>query len=149
MTTRRERAHREAIRASIESIAERLQDMLGQQMTAFAVGIKDPRTIGRYARGESAPWPKTEKRLRELFEITQVLLARETPETVRAWLLGSHPLLEDQSPIELLHADDTPPVQRTASTDANQGHIETPSGVAERSGYLTVVSAAEEFVRAA
>jgi hypothetical protein len=140
MTSRRERAHRESMRANIDSIAERLQDMLGQQITAFAVGIKDPRTIGRYARGEAKPRAGTEKRLRELFEITQVLLARETPETVRAWLLGSHPLLEDQSPIELLHADDMPPVRRTASTDA--GH-------SERSGYQSVVSAAEQFVRAA
>jgi hypothetical protein len=135
MTTR-ERAHREAMRASIASIAGRLQEMLGQRITAYAVGIKDPRAIGRYAREQSRPGPNTTKRLRELFEITQVLLARETAETVRAWLLGSHPLLEDRSPIELLHSEDHPPVQRTAATDANVG-------------YLTVVSAAEEFVRSA
>jgi hypothetical protein len=123
------------MRTSIELIAGRLQDMLGQRITAYAVGIKDPRAIGAYATGRK-PQDKTEKRLRELFEITQVLLARETPETVRAWLLGSHPLLEDQAPIELLHADDNPPVARTASTDANVG-------------YLAVVSAAEDFVRSA
>jgi hypothetical protein len=134
--TARERAHREAVRASIASIAGRLQGMLGQQITAYAVGIKDPRSIGRYARSEQEPRPEAQQRLRNLYEITQVLLARETPETVRAWLLGSHPLLEDQAPVELLHADNHPPVTRTASTDS-------------RTGYLSVVSAAEEFVRSA
>lgn len=134
--TARERAHREAVRTSIDLIAGRLQDMLGQQITAYAVEIKDPRSIGRYARGESKPRPETQQRLRNLYEITQVLLARETPETVRAWLLGSHPLLEDQAPVELLHRDNHPPVERTASADA-------------RTGYLSVVNAAEEFVRSA
>jgi len=124
------------VRADIASIAERLQDMLGQRLSAYAVGVKDPRTIGRYARREQDPREDTAQRLRNLFEITQVLLARETPETVRAWLLGAHPLLEDRAPIELLHLDDCPPVERTASTDA-------------RAGYLSVVTAAEEFVRGA
>jgi hypothetical protein len=134
--TARERAHREAMRTSIDQIAERLQDMLGQQITAYAVAVKDPRSIGRYSRGESTPRLEAQQRLRNLYEITQVLLARETPETVRAWLLGSHPLLEDQAPVELLHADNRPPVERTASADA-------------RTGYLSVVNAAEEFVRSA
>lgn len=137
-TTReaRDRAHREAMRASAAAIAERLQDMLGQQITAYAIGIKDPRSVGRYARAESNPSPNTEKRLRELYEVTQLLLTRESAETVRAWLLGSHPLLEDRSPIELLHSQKYPPVQRTAATDANVG-------------YRAVVNAAEEFVRSA
>jgi hypothetical protein len=134
--TARERAHREAVRTSINLIAERLQDMLGQQIAAYAVAVKDPRCIGRYARGESTPRQETQQRLRNLYEITQVLLARETPETVRAWLLGSHPLLEDQAPVELLHADNHPPVERTAAAET-------------RTGYLSVVNAAEEFVQSA
>lgn len=134
--TVRERAHRESLRADIPSIAERLQDMLGQRLTAYAVRVSDPRSIGRYARGEQTPVQETQTRLRHLFEITQVLLTRETPETVRAWLVGSHPLLEDRAPIELLHEDDPQPVGRTASADV-------------RTGYQSVVTVAEEFVRAA
>lgn len=134
--TARERAHREAVRADIETIAERLQDVLGQRMTAFAVGLRDPRAIGRYAKSLQTPTPATEQRLRNVFEITRVLLYKETPSTARAWMLGSHPLLEDRAPIELLHEDDHPPVERTAANDS-------------RAGYLTVVNAAEEFVTSA
>lgn len=131
--TPRERAHREAMQTDISLIAARLQEMIGQQLTAYALEIADPRTIGRYADGEAVP-ADAQQRLRNLFEITQVLLARETPDTVRAWLLGSHPLLEDQAPVGLLHRDNHAPVERTASADA-------------RTGYLAVVNAAEEFVR--
>jgi hypothetical protein len=134
--TPRERAHREALRAPIDEIASRLQEMLGQRITAYALDIGDPQEIGGYARGEEIS-PDAEQRLRDLYEITQVLLARETPRTVRAWLLGAHPLLEDQAPVQLLHCDNHHPVSRTADADVGNP------------GYLAVVNAAEEFVRSA
>lgn len=137
----RERAHRDAMRTDISSIAERLQDVLGQRLTAYAVGVRDPKSIGRYAKGPRAeggqtPRDDTDYRLRQLYQIVQMLMARETSETVRAWFLGAHPLLEDRSPIELLHEDDNFPVERTAAADT-------------RPGYLSVVSAAEDFVQSA
>jgi len=130
--TARTQAHHDALRLEISSIAEKLQDTLGQQITAFAVGLKDPRAIGKYARGEN-PKEATKKRLRELYVIVQVLLARETAETVRAWMIGAHPLLEDRAPAELLHEANSAPVERTATSDA-------------RSSYQSVVLAAEDFV---
>ena len=130
--TARTQAHRDALRLDIASIAEKLQDTLGQQITAYAVGIKDPRAIGKYARGEN-PKDATKKRLRDLYVIVQVLLARETAETVRAWMVGAHPLLEDRAPAELLHEENSAAVALTASSDA-------------RTSYQSVVLAAEEFV---
>ena len=124
------------MRTEIPLVAQRLQDVLGQSITAYAVGVKDPRSIGRYAKGTQRPWPETDQRLRQLYEIVQMLVARETAETVRAWLIGAHPLLEDRSPVELLHQDNEPPVERTAAADT-------------RRGYLSVVTAAEEFTRLA
>jgi hypothetical protein len=134
--TDRQRAHREAMRTEVPLVAQRLQDVLGQRITAYAVGVKDPRSIGRYAKGEQRPGPPTEHRLRQLYQIVQMLLARESSETVRAWFLGSHPLLEDRSPIELLHEDDHFPVERTAAADT-------------RPGYLSVVNAAADFAQSA
>jgi hypothetical protein len=128
----RERARREARRSDISEIAERLQEILGQRIVAFAVGVRDPRIIGSYARAERMPRKATDERLRHLYEITQMLLTRETPETTRAWLLGSHPLLEDMAPLELLHNDDQP------ATNAEQPDA--------RPGYESVVALAEEFV---
>jgi hypothetical protein len=139
--TVREQAHRDATRLELPRVAERLQEMLGQQIVAYATGIKDPRAIGKIARGETKrPAPATEARLRRLYEITQILLTRETAETVRAWMIGSHPLLEHRAPVEMLHEDDYQPVQRTAEVESSR-----PASL-ESGGFISVVEAAEAFV---
>lgn len=134
MTVVRESAHVDAVRADISTVAARLQEVLGQRLTAYAVRTKDPRAIGKWARGEQEPHPDTAQRLRNVYEVTQVLASRESAETIRAWMLGAHPLLGDRAPLELLHEDDPSPVERTASSDA-------------RSGYVSVVNAADAFVQ--
>ena len=138
----RARAHQDATHAAVELVAQRLQGTLGQQITAYAVGIGDPRSIGRYARGERKPSSATERRLRQLFEIAQILLARETPESVRAWMLGSHPSLGDRSPLELLRAEHERSAERSTARVANLDPLGwSPS-------YRTVLCVAQEFVRA-
>lgn len=107
-----------ALRLPIASVAQRLQETLGQRLTAYAVGCRDPKAIGEIARADQSPEHKTAARLRDLYAITQTLLARESAETVRAWMIGSNPLLEDRAPIELLHEEAGQPVARAARTMA-------------------------------
>lgn len=94
-----------------------LQQVLGQRLVAYACGIKDPKAIGRYAKETSAggqkPHDRTRKRLHDLYLVTQILVRSETPETIRGWMIGWNPQL-DQAPIELLHAEDPGPVIRAA-----------------------------------
>jgi hypothetical protein len=142
-TSVRERAHQDAMRLTISAIADKLQRTLGQQITAYAVAIRDPRAIGKYARGQK-PRQETETRLRDLYVITQVLLSRETAETVRAWMIGAHPLLEGRAPVELLHEENAAPVDRTAASESRASVFrQTP-----RSSYQTVEDAAVAFVAA-
>lgn len=136
--TVRETAHREAMRADISTVAERLQEVLGQQIAAYAVGVKDPRSIGKYGRGEVKPKAPVANRLRHLYAVTQILMTRETAETVRAWMVGANPLLEERAPVELLHAAEHEPVKRAAVAESP-----VPSG------YTEVASAAEAFMAAA
>lgn len=110
-----EQAHREAVRLPIATLAEKLQEMLGQRLTAYAVAIKDPKSIGKYARGDGKPREEPERRLRELFQICFVL--GEPADVVRAWMIGSNPLLDDQAPIEVLREGALHPVMRTAQSD--------------------------------
>lgn len=118
MTAAVEQARGDATRLPIASIAQKLQETLGQRLTAFAVASRDPKAIGRYAAGNQTPRDETAARLRDLYVITQILLARETAETVRAWMIGSNPLLEDRAPIELLHDNAASSVRRAASSMA-------------------------------
>jgi hypothetical protein len=48
-----------------------------------------------------------EQRLRHAFQIVQLLLERESAETVRAWLVGMNPELEDRAPVLLLAEEPT------------------------------------------
>lgn len=112
MTTM-EQVHRLAISEEISVVAQSLQETLGQKLTAFAVGIKDPKAIGKYATGRQ-PRADTEARLRDLYRVTRLLLSEETPSTVRAWMIGANPQLNDEAPIEALHGRRTAPVMRAA-----------------------------------
>lgn len=144
MSPMRERAHREAMQLPFSAIAEKLQEILGQQITAYAVGLKDPRAIGKYARGEvKKPRGDVAVRLRHLYVITQILTTRDTAETIRAWMLGANPLLEDQAPVELLHQEKHKPVTRTAQAESQPISLSSPET------YCTVLDAAESFAAAA
>lgn len=141
--TMRERAHREAMQLSLAAVAEKLQDILGQQLTAYAVGLKDPRAIGKYARGDvKKPRGDVDVRLRHLYVITQILTTRDTAETVRAWMIGANPLLEDRAPVELLHEENHKPVARTAAAETQPRLLKVET-------YRTVLDAAESFAAAA
>lgn len=107
-------AYKEAYRLEIREIAAVLQETLGQRLTAYAIGIKDPKAIGRYARGEQAPQSNQERNIRELFRLTRLLLEHETPATVRAWMIGLNPELGERPPADVLHEMDHQSVLRAA-----------------------------------
>lgn len=113
MATTIEQVHRLAVSEEIATVAQSLQETLGQRLVAFAVGIKDPKAIGKYATGRH-PRADTEARLRDLYRITRLLLSEETPATTRAWMIGANPQLEDVAPIEALHERRTAAVMRAA-----------------------------------
>jgi hypothetical protein len=109
-------AYRASVASPIAQIAEQLQATLGQRLTAYAVGVRDPKAIGKYARAAIEPREDTAQRMRDLFRITRIL-GEERPEIVRAWMIGSNPLLDDRAPIELLHEENTKPVSRAAGVE--------------------------------
>jgi hypothetical protein len=43
--------------------------------------------------------------MRDVYCVVQLLLTCETPGTVRAWLIGTNPQLNDEAPVEVLHHD--------------------------------------------
>jgi hypothetical protein len=92
-------AHRSTVESSIADIAAFLQDALGQKLVAFMVGVEDPKTIGRWARENRLPQdPDAERKLRDAYQVFRLLLAKESPHTVRAWFVGLNPQLDDEAP---------------------------------------------------
>jgi len=82
----------------VAPLVRSLQDVLGQRLVAVIAGVNDAKAVGKWARGERSPHPDAERRLRDAFQISQLLLQKESAETVRAWFLGMNPDLDDQAP---------------------------------------------------
>jgi hypothetical protein len=95
-------AHAQATRLEITAIVQSLQETLGQRLTAVVAGVSDAKAVGKWAKGARDPQPETEAKLRSAFQVTQLLLERESPDTVRAWFIGMNPDLDDQAPALLI-----------------------------------------------
>jgi hypothetical protein len=110
-----EQIHRSAMRQPAATIAASLQETIGQRLVAFAVGVRNPKLVGRWARGKHMPRQAHERALRELFQVVSLLVeSGEAASTVRAWLIGSNPQLEDLAPIEVFHEGQVERVKRAA-----------------------------------
>jgi hypothetical protein len=99
------RSHRDASTASIQEISRLLQEVLSRRLTAYIAGVRDAKTVTRWATGEVTEIRdyETERRLRTAYEITQLLLAEESPQTVRAWFIGLNPQIDDTPPAEAIN----------------------------------------------
>ena len=102
--SREREAHRKQVEFAIADIAQFLQETLGQKLVAYIAEVSDPKTVGHWARGDQSPRADSEERLRAAFQIFHLLQSEESAHTVRAWLIGMNPQLDDQSPAEAIDA---------------------------------------------
>lgn len=102
------RAHRKAINEPLATIASVLQEVLSRRVTAYTVGVKDAKTVGRWASGEITEIrnPEVEQRLRDTYAIVQLLLNVDAPQTIKAWFVGLNPELGDRVPSEVIREGD-------------------------------------------
>lgn len=98
-------AFSQATRTEVPELARYLQDLFGQKLVALMVGLKDPKAVGEWARGERAPHPQAEQRLRKAYQITHLLLRADSVPVVRAWFMGMNPHLDDRAPALVLAED--------------------------------------------
>ena len=105
ISTVSQQAHRKTIESSFSDVAGYLQEVLGQKLVAHIAGVKDPRTVGRWILGEREPRSAPEQRVRFAYQVFQLLLTEEAPQTVRAWFIGLNPQLGDESPAESIRTD--------------------------------------------
>ncbi len=97
--------HRQAMSAPISELAGHLQQILSRRLTAYIASVQDGKTVSRWASGEIGEIRdyEVERRLRVAYEISTLLLTRDSPQTVRAWFIGLNPQLDDTSPAQAIH----------------------------------------------
>lgn len=99
-------AQRRLVTTSPAAMAGRLQELFGQRITAVMTGVDDPKTVGRWVRGQQ-PQPAHYDRLQAAFHVVSLLEIAESAQVARAWFLGMNPDLDDQSPASVLADDPT------------------------------------------
>lgn len=100
-------AHDRAIQTPISEIARYLQDTLSQRTTAVMIGVSDAKAVGKWARGERRPHPSAEKRLRDAYQVAELIGERGDATTIRAWFRGTNPYLGHKAPALVLGENPT------------------------------------------
>ena len=98
-----EEAHRQATRSPLTDVASYLQDLLSRRLVAYIAGVKEAKTVSRWATGEAVAREESEVRLRVAYEIAQLLIQFDSPSIIKAWFIGLNPQLGDTSPAEAIH----------------------------------------------
>ncbi len=99
-----EQAHRLAVVAPVSDVASFLQNLLGRRLVAYVAGVKDAKTVSRWASGEvGSVRQESEERIRTAYEVAQLLVQFDSPRIVKAWFIGLNPQLDDVSPAETIH----------------------------------------------
>lgn len=98
-----EQAHRQAVVTPVDDVASFLQDLLGRRLVAYVAGVKDAKTVSRWASGEvGSVRQESEERVRTAYEVAQLLVQFDSPRIVKAWFIGLNPQLDDVSPAETI-----------------------------------------------
>lgn len=98
----------ETFQTPIQKIAIFLQENLGQQITAYLSGLKDPKVVGLWKKGEVEPHFLTQTRLRHAYQAARMLIDAYGVETTKSWFFGTNTRLNDEAPAYLLRNAKTP-----------------------------------------
>jgi len=97
---------KQAALTSNADAARFLQEHLGQRLTAYICGLKDAKTVGRWASGQVSPREGASLRLRLAFSAALGLVAAYGSETARSWFVGTNATLGDSPAWLLRHGRD-------------------------------------------
>lgn len=92
----------DATRSDISEIAGYLQEHLGQRLTAYLSGLKDPKMVGQWAAGRVEPRDVASMRLRHGYQAARLISETFGDRTAKAWLFGSNSQLRGEAPAFVL-----------------------------------------------
>ena len=100
--------HHKAINTDLETMASTLVAVMGRAIIAGIVGIRNPKTISRWASGEvtSVRDRYSEERLIATYQVVSLLMEAYGKDTIRSFMLGMNPVLNDESPAVALRDGD-------------------------------------------
>lgn len=97
-----ERVEREAVVGEAGELARYLQEQLGQRLTAYLAGLRDPKVVGRWIARDQSPRDASAMRLRAAFQAARMIVDAYGASTAKAWFVGSNTGLDDEAPAWVL-----------------------------------------------
>jgi uncharacterized protein (DUF2384 family) len=98
----RAKAHRQSTRTAVSEMVAQLNASFGTTLVALLSGASDRKQPLRWAERSAVPRMGAEQRIRAAHEALILLTSNESAAVARAWFIGTNPLLDDKTPIELL-----------------------------------------------
>jgi len=96
-------AHEAAMRLGTDALVAELRQRLGPRLVAYIAGVSETRAVHRWAEGtRDIRDAEVTDRLRLVYQVLQLLVARDADTVAQAWFQGLNPKLEDRSPARLL-----------------------------------------------
>jgi hypothetical protein len=96
-------AHEAAVRLGTDAIVAQLRQRLGVRLVAYIAGASETRAVHQWATGSrEIRDPEVAERLRVVYQVVALLVARDSDQVAPAWFQGLNPKLDDRSPARLL-----------------------------------------------
>jgi hypothetical protein len=93
--------HARSVELGIADVAAGLQEQLGQALLSV-ITERNTRTVARWVSGKGQPPQASEQRLRDAFQIMELLTTVDSAAVARAWFMGMNQQLNDETPAEVL-----------------------------------------------
>ncbi|MGH9057544.1 MAG: hypothetical protein ACRDYY_17045 [Acidimicrobiales bacterium] len=80
-----------------------LRQLLGVRLVAYIAGVSETRAVHQWASGSREIRDhEVADRVRLVYQVTQLLVSRDSDKVAQAWFQGLNPKLDDHSPARLL-----------------------------------------------
>lgn len=101
---------------NLQKMASMLVDVLGKTPTAYVTGVSSVKTVGRWSSGQVGKVRESavENRLLNTYMVVEFLQNYEADETIKAFMFGMNPGLDDDSPIKRLAKGEFQEVMKAA-----------------------------------
>lgn len=99
-------AHDATARMGVREVVRQLNAYIGPTLVAATAGVKDRGLPTKWARDDGPrPRPTAETRLLKAHALFSTISHSEGNDVARAWMIGSNPMLDDDTPITAIRED--------------------------------------------
>lgn len=106
MSTTTISAHNATARLGLREVVRQLNSHLGPTLVAALAGVKQRGMPSKWAKPDGpTPRPAAETRLLKAHALFFAIAGAESEHIARAWMIGSNPLLDGDTPITAIRED--------------------------------------------